>query len=181
MNIRNKNIDNIIWPVPQSYKREIPKKGISGCFWDQKSIGLHCGVDIYAPLGSEVVAISAGIVVDVGVFTSPEMKDSWLTTYYIIIRSPEKIIMKYASLDNTIVRVGANIQAGQSIGTIGKVLEDQIENSSDNSFDPNKTRLHLEIYKAPFTTPHPYQAGYYSGQKRPEFLIDPNLFFNNVF
>lgn len=55
------------WPVPDSYSKNIPLHGSSGSFWENRGDRYHCGVDIYAPPGSKVIAIECGEVIDLGV------------------------------------------------------------------------------------------------------------------
>ena len=44
-------------PVPNSYSKNIPNKNSPGSFWENRKDRFHCGIDIYASAGSEVVSI----------------------------------------------------------------------------------------------------------------------------
>jgi murein DD-endopeptidase MepM/ murein hydrolase activator NlpD len=55
------------WPVKDSYSKEIPKQGSAGSFWEDRKDRHHCGIDIYAPKGSEVVSIEEGVVIGTGI------------------------------------------------------------------------------------------------------------------
>jgi hypothetical protein len=50
------------WPVPESYSQRIPFPPSPGSFWENRDDRHHCGVDIYAPCGSVVVAVESGEV-----------------------------------------------------------------------------------------------------------------------
>ena len=54
------------WPGPNRYSKNIPTNGFSGSFWEDRDDRRHCGIDIYAPKGSGVIAIEYGKVIDIG-------------------------------------------------------------------------------------------------------------------
>ena len=60
------------WPVPNSFSNKIPVQGTSGSFWENRGDRHHCGIDIYAPANSEVLSITDGMVMDVGIFTTSD-------------------------------------------------------------------------------------------------------------
>ncbi len=60
------------WPVPGSARAEVSASGTPGHFWEDRGDRRHCGMDIHAPAGSDVVAVEAGEVVTVAPFTSPQ-------------------------------------------------------------------------------------------------------------
>jgi hypothetical protein len=172
------------WPVPNSYSKEIPANGSPGAFWEDRDDRYHCGVDIYAPEGSKVVAIDSGIIVDIGTFTSPDCQSYWNETYYLIIKTNEKILYKYAELGDIAVNLGDYVEAGQKIGKVGKVFnEDMLP--LDTPFyvrelilKGNPSMLHLELYKAPIMEVKPYSGGNFFGRNKPDSLIDPTFFLN---
>ena len=55
------------WPVPDSYSKYIPVNGNPGSFWEDRNDRHHCGIDIYAPIGSDVVSIEDGQVIETGI------------------------------------------------------------------------------------------------------------------
>src|SRR3989339_1628729 len=175
-----------VWPVPDSYSKEIPKNGQIGSFWEDRGDRRHCGVDIHAPDGAEVVAIDGGKVIDFGVFTSPEMHPYWKKTYYIIIKTSQNILFKYGELKEVFIHVGEFVETGQPIGKVGTVISEKDVTYKDPYFvrelaeKGSMCMLHLEVYKAPVTAVHPYLAGSFFGEHLPESLIDPSLFLNGI-
>ncbi|MGA2296390.1 MAG: M23 family metallopeptidase [FCB group bacterium] len=174
------------WPVPQSYSKDVPKNGVSGSFWEDRGDRRHCGVDIYAPEDSEVISIEGGKVIDSGVFTSPDMHPYWNKTYYVIVKTSQNIIFKYAELKEVLIHVGDYVEAGQVIGKVGTVIIEKDVTYRDPYYVRDLAQkgtmcmLHLEIYKAPVTAVHPYLAGSFFGDQLPDSLIDPAIFLNGV-
>ncbi len=175
-----------VWPVPNSYKKTIPRKGEVGSFWEDRGDRFHCGIDIYAPPQSEVLAIENGYVIDIGKFTSEGDSHYWTDTQYIIIKTNKKLLVKYAELIEVYVHIGDYIDSGQSIGKIGNAIKKDAVSYEDPFYlqdlaeGVNISMLHLEIYKAPVTIVQPYTAGNYLGERRPESLIDPSLYLNGL-
>ena len=115
------------WPIPNSYSKKPPEKDEPGSFWKNRNDRHHCGIDIYAPVRSEVLSVEDGRVVDVGGFTSPKMIDYWNETSYILIENISGFLCKYAELGEYIVKKGEVVKAGQLIGKIGLVLNSKKE------------------------------------------------------
>ena len=61
------------WPVPKSYSKNIPNNNSPGSFWENRGDRHHCGVDIYSPLDSSIIAVENGEVIDVSLFTSLQL------------------------------------------------------------------------------------------------------------
>jgi len=173
-----------VWPVPDSYSKDIPRNGEPGSFWEDRGDRFHCGIDIYAPEGSEVLAIQNGRVIDVGVFTNSDDYAYWNKSYFIIIKTPQNVIYKYAELGEVLVHVGDFTSAGQSIGIIGQVLNpEEISHTTPyyihELIRQNKVAmLHLETYIAPITEVRPYIGGNFFGVSKPYSVLDPSLFLN---
>ena len=172
------------WPVPQSYSKQIPEKGEPGCFWEDRDDRRHCGVDIYAPEGSKVLAIESGYIIDAGVFTDPENSSFWKKTYYIVIKTKEKVMYKYAELQEIVVTIGDYVESGELVGKVGSALNTDVI-GPDSPFyirelvhKGNPSMLHLELYKAPIIEVKLYQSGNYFGKEKPSSLIDPTYFLN---
>lgn len=172
------------WPVPNSYLKHIPEKGEPGSFWEDRDDRRHCGVDIYAPEGAIVVAIESGVVIDSGVFTDPTLCDYHNRTYYVVIKSKEKINYKYAEILDVSVSIGEFVEVGTTIGKIGSVVNiDMLGPDSpfyirELAHKGNPSMLHLELYKAPIIEVRPYQSGNFFGKDCPASLIDPTYFLN---
>lgn len=175
-----------VWPVPNSYKKMIPRKGEVGSFWEDRGDRYHCGIDIYAPVESEVVAIENGYVIDIGDFTKENQSHYWTNTKYLIIKTDKKLLVKYAELIEVYVHIGDYIDSAQTIGKIGNVIKEDSVSYEDPFYlqelaeTGNVSMLHLEIYKAPVTIVQPYTAGNYLGERRPESLIDPTFYLNGL-
>jgi len=175
-----------VWPVPKSYVKSIPRDGEPGCFWVDRGDRFHCGIDIYAPEGSEVLATESGYIVDKGIFTNPDNHSYWQKTYYVILKTSQKILVKYAELAEVFVHTGDFVDAGQQIGTVGKAFNKDELTFQEPYYlqelaDSDKSSmLHLELYKAPVTIVQPYETGNYFGERRPESLIDPALYLNGL-
>ena len=175
-----------VWPVPDSYTKDIPRNGSQGSFWEDRGDRYHCGVDIYAPEKSSVLSIQNGKVIDVGIFTSHDVLNYWNNTHYVIIKSPPNIIYKYAELGEVSVHIGDYVNAGQPIGHVGRVInEDAIDHTTpqyilDLLEEGRTSMLHLEIYQAPVTEVRPYLGGNFLGDIKPFSLIDPALFLNGA-
>ncbi len=175
-----------VWPVPKSYKKSLPEEGEPGSFWEDRGDRFHCGIDILAPEGSEVLAMENGYVIDKGIFTSPEMSSYLLKTYYVIIKTDNKIMIKYAELKEVFVSTGDYVDVGQVIGTVGVALSpDKITYQDpyylqEMAHKGHVSMLHLELFRAPVTTVQPYSVGNFLGDRRPESLIDPTLYLNGL-
>ncbi|MFC2132024.1 M23 family metallopeptidase [Bacteroidota bacterium] len=175
-----------VWPVPNSYKKSIPRDGEAGSFWEDRGDRFNCGVDIFAPEGSEVVATESGYIIDKGIFTSPESNSYWDKTYYIILKTNQKVLVKFAKLAEVFVHTGDYVDAGQAIGSVSRVINIDAVSFQDPNFiqemveKEQTSMLHLELYKAPVTVVHPYESGNYFGERRPESLIDPAFYLNGI-
>ncbi len=174
------------WPVPDSYFDEIPRNGSPGSFWEDRNDRFHCGVDLYAPSSSPVVAIDGGRILDIGKFTDENENTYWNNTFYIIVKSSEGIIYKYAELVYSEVKLGQVIIPGQILGNVGNAINTEKVTSKDPFYirelvyKNQPSMLHLEIYKAPIMEVKPYSAGNFLGNYRPSSLLDPNIYLVGV-
>ena len=121
-----------VWPVPDSFTKNLPGNNKAGSFWEDRGDRHHCGVDIYAPVGSDVVATESGIVVKTGVFTSPKMNPYWNITYFVVLKHDTGLLSKYAELLDVTVSDGESLESGQVLGHIGCVLD--VEKITGESF-----------------------------------------------
>ncbi len=173
-----------VWPVPDSYAKDIPKNGAQGSFWEDRDEKFNCGIDIFAPAGSEVLAIESGMVFITDVFTSHNDGNYFNKTYYIVVRTPHKIFFKYAALQEVLVNVGDQVRQGQPIGKVGTIFnENRIDMETpyyimDLVNLGNTSMLHMELYKFPVIEIKPYMAGNFLGKQKPYSLLDPALYLN---
>ena len=174
------------WPVKNSYSKNIPEQGSAGSFWEDRRDRHHCGVDIYAKKGSEVVSIEDGIVVAVGISTSDEILPYWNKTFYIVIKNNSGFYCKYAELDDVIVKKGSLIKSGQLIGHVGLVLNsDKINEKSPEYIqklkNKNPSMLHFELYsEKPIITHKNYLGGNWFNFNKPDNLLDPTAYLQSI-
>jgi murein DD-endopeptidase MepM/ murein hydrolase activator NlpD len=167
------------WPVPNSYSKIIPAAG-PGSFLEDRGDRRHCGVDIYAPEGSDVFSIEEGKVIDIGIFTSPDKVSYWNHTRYVSVENKTGLICRYAELGDVTVMVGESVKAGQLIGHIGLVLDaDKVTRDSPPYIQKikkkeNLSMLHFELYKSFPTETNEYLGGNWFGDTKPKNLLDPS-------
>ncbi len=174
------------WPVPNSYSKIIGASDSQGAFWEDRGDRYHCGVDIYAREGSNVLSIEDGKVVDIGIFTSKDKIPYWNTTSYILIENGNGLLCKYAELGDVVVNVGESVRAGQLIGHIGLVLDsDKITQNSPLYIQKlkkkgNQSMLHFELYRSIPTEITDYLGGNWFGKTKPENLLDPTDYLRSL-
>lgn len=174
----------MFWPVPQSHKREVPKRGEQGSFWEDRGDRFHCGVDIYAPKGSEVIALKSGFVRASGIFTKFQNKRLYDATAYILIETTEqvseKVLYRYSGMAfPPEIYVGDHVKAGQRLGSVEALLSKENADRSvpyfvrdiANSSDP--CMLHLEKWYKECLQDRPYFVGNWMGKEMPSCLLNP--------
>lgn len=174
--------NDLIWPVPASLSQTIQTAG-PGSFWEDRGDRFHCGVDIYTPFGSDVVSVKDGLVLQIQLFTSPQMIHYWNETLAVTIQHHDGLVIRYAEMFDENVRVGEHIKKGTVIGHVGQVLEPAritaeaplyVQKLKEKN---NPTMLHLEAFdRFPFDIPK-YLGGNTFQPKRPDSLVDPSTLF----
>ena len=166
------------WPVPNSPSRTIPEPVTAGCFWEDRGDRHHCGVDIYAPKGSDVVCVAPGDVIETGIFTSPDKVPYWYVTYYAIIKNDDGAYCTYAEMKDVQVEEGQRIEAGSLLGHVGNVLDrDKINGNSPGYIQrlkeaENDSMLHFEVFSERPTGTDDYLGGNWFNEGRPPGLMD---------
>lgn len=172
------------WPVPNSYSKSIPATGSSGAFWEDRGDRCHCGIDIYAPEGSDVQSVEDGTVIRVGRFTSPSEVPYWNRTSYILIQNGSGLMCKYAEIGDVKVKKGDSVSTGQPIGCIGLVLDrDKITVDSPEYIQKleHASMLHFELYKSvAIESDESYRGGNWFGDTKPENLLDPRDYLSSA-
>ncbi len=174
----------IEWPAPESYEKTIPGKDEPGSFWEETGGKYNCGIDIFAPEGSPVVAPEGGRVIDNGRFTDSHTMPYFNDTNYIIIRTSTNLFLKLASLGNVYAKTGDIVRPGQKIGDIRKIVDDEriynliIHNNFILNSSNRNSYLHIELTKPPIMQVRPYLAGYFTENARPYSLINPEAYLN---
>jgi murein DD-endopeptidase MepM/ murein hydrolase activator NlpD len=174
------------WPVPNSYSKKIPTIGLSGIFWEDRGDRHHCGIDIYAPEGSDVIAVENGETIDIGLFTSPLWVPYWNTTYYVLIKNTTGYICKYAELRDVNIYISEKISSRQLIGHVGQVLNSKKIIKKSPSYikklkGENKlSMLHFELQKIPLIKSEYYLGGNWYGSKKPRYLVNPVSYLSSI-
>ena len=142
---------------------------------------------MYADALGDVVAIEEGKVVEVQEFTSPEKIYYWNVTYSILIQKSDGIILRYAELDDTLVKEGDEVKPGQLIGHVGLVLNlDKIDERAPKYIQKLKetgspAMLHFEMHKGlPDTTSARYLGGNYFTNEKPGTLLNPTEYLQSI-
>jgi murein DD-endopeptidase MepM/ murein hydrolase activator NlpD len=165
------------WPVPNSFSKTLPADNSQGSFWEDRGDRHHCGVEIYAPEGSDVLSITPGKVVAIDVFTSPMRADHWNFTYFILIRDKAGFVYKYAELGEVKVKAGDFVKAGEIIGKVGLVLNPWKINETSPEYikklKDNPSMLHLELYGDYPEESEDYLGGNWFGAGKPQNLLNP--------
>jgi murein DD-endopeptidase MepM/ murein hydrolase activator NlpD len=176
-----------IWPVPKISSPVLPQQGEPGSFWEDRGDRHHCGVDIYAPAGSEVLACENGEVIDAGIQTSPEQVSYWEKTLYILIKNRSGLYCRYAELADTNVKIGDRILEGEVIGHVGTVIKSHLVDGCSPLYIQRLklaghfSMLHFEIYRLRPGYMRAYSGGNWFGEGRPEGLLDPGPYLVNAF
>jgi murein DD-endopeptidase MepM/ murein hydrolase activator NlpD len=170
----------VTWPVPDSPAKTLPEKGEPGSFWEDRGDRRHCGIDICAPVGSLVVAIADGNVIETGVQTDPAWVPYWNRTCFVLVDHPGSCIARYAELADTTVRAGDTVREGECLGHIGTVIHPGRVTRTAPAYVRELVRsactamLHLECYRSlPVLPEDRYRGGNWFGPKPPAALCDP--------
>ncbi|WP_434715656.1 peptidoglycan DD-metalloendopeptidase family protein [Paraburkholderia sp. A3RO-2L] len=131
-----------------------------GAFGVRRANHTHEGVDLYAPEGTPVSAVEAGLVVAVVPFTGPHAGlPWWLDTWAVFVEGPSGVVV-YGEIAPS-VREGDKLAAGQLLGTVLTVL----------AKDKGRPRamLHLELHRAGSRS----APEWLEHDARPDVLLDP--------
>jgi len=174
------------WPVPKSHSKNLPVSGVPGSFWENRGDRHHCGVDIYAPEGSDVLSVEDGEVIDIDIFTSPDKIPYWNTTYHVLLKNKTGFVCKYAELRDILVKKGMVVKAGELIGHVGLVLNtDQISKQSPQYIqrlnnNNKQSMLHFELYISEPNNHEYYSGGNWFGAIKPKNLLDPTNYLSRI-
>jgi murein DD-endopeptidase MepM/ murein hydrolase activator NlpD len=157
------------WPVPDAYSRKVPMVpdaafGVSRGY--RNGEGKHTGIDIYAPVGSKVVAIEDGKVVHVSEFTGAPWSPQWRRTWYVMVEHVNGNVVVYGEIRKPRLQKGQTIAAGQIIGYTAKVLFGKKEKDS--------SMLHFELHKKGSRVSQDWIG------KRPKRFLDPTEYLRSI-
>lgn len=153
-----------------------------GSFWEDRGDRFHMGVDIYAPLGSEIYAIYDAVVSDLGIFTDETGNEYWNRTVFLDLFSKDlDLHILYCEMKtySRKFKIGDTISKGEHIGYIGQVLN--VEKITEKSplyiqklkDSGNNTMLHLETTRIPRVRDKLYLGGNWFGFEKPNGIINP--------
>jgi murein DD-endopeptidase MepM/ murein hydrolase activator NlpD len=174
------------WPVPGSESAVVPGEGKPGSFWEDRGDRFHCGVDIYAPAMSEVLACETGEVIDVGIATSPDQVSYWDTTRYVLVKTRSNLYCRYAEFADVLVHIGDRVLEGQVIGHIGAVIRPHLVDSCSPLYvqrlklEGHISMLHFEVYRLRPGYMRAYIGGNWFGSGRPEGILDPGPYLRDA-
>lgn len=94
------------------FKLSMPLKGTITSTFRSKKRPDHCGLDIYAPIGTPVKAAAAGTVV---------YSDNWLSGYgnMVILEHPGNFFTIYSHHKKNAVKKGKKVKRGSIVGYVG--------------------------------------------------------------
>lgn len=117
----------------------LPVQGHPGAFGVRRKNHTHEGVDLYAPQGTPVCAVEAGLVVRVAPFTGPQAGlPWWLDTSAVWVEGETGVVL-YGELQPAVEK-GVAVAAGQLLGHVSRVL-------AKDKGRP-MAMLHLELHTA---------------------------------
>lgn len=175
-----------IWPVPNSYNKMLPAPGDPGSFWENRGDRFHCGIDIYAPQSSPILATEKGVIIESRFFTSPEELSYWNYTYYVVLKTESGQLLKFAEMEDVFVKVGQNVNAGDLLGHVGAVLNTAYIFASSPLYiqnlkkQNNPSMLHFEVFENPPLFPQYYRGGNLFKNEKPPFLLNPADYLKNL-
>lgn len=175
------------FPIANPKSKIYPSNGAKGSFWENRGDRYHCGVDFYAPINTDVLAVESGVVVETGVFTTSKDNSYWNTTYYVIVKLASDQVLKYAELSEINVEKGEDIIVGDAVGKVGAVLNNKLVDFSAPYYVQDLCKnncismLHLELHKFPYQPLNNYLGGNYFGKSQPDSLLNIEDYLNNIF
>lgn len=155
--------DSLSFQRMQAGETGLPLALHPGAFGVQRLNHTHEGLDLYAPHGTTVFAVEAGVVVAVKPFTGPHAGlPWWLDTWAVFVEGPSGVVV-YGEVA-PMVAEGTVVAAGEALGTVSTVL----------AKDKGRPRamLHLELH----VTGSRIAPEWLVHDERPAQLLDPTPF-----
>ena len=140
----------------------VPVDGASVSDWNEDTFwyepwgasGVHRGIDIFAPIGRDVLAATSGLVVFQG--------SNDLGGNIVLTLGPKWRLHYYAHMDSSVVSLGNFVVRGEPIGLVG--------NSGNAS--GKQSHLHYVILSV---FPYPWLADTKTQGWKKMFYLDPNI------
>lgn len=132
-----------------------------GAFGVRRRYDHHCGVDLYAPVGTPVYAVEDGTIVDICPFTGPSAGyDFWLDTDGVYVLGSSGVVVYGEIGVNPKLKVGDSIKSGDQIGYVKRVIvKDKGRPMS---------MLHIELHHKD----HPHCGHWHRGGEKPFGKLD---------
>ena len=104
---------------------EIPLPRHPGAFGTRRKYDVHSGIDLYAPHGETVYAVEDGRIVYADWFTGEKCNTPWWNNTRALYIEGDTATMVYGEIaENSWLKEGMNVKAGQVIGTVLTVLKE---------------------------------------------------------
>lgn len=166
-----------VWVLP-GHALHIPQgPEHPGAFAAVRKYDRHTGVDLYVPEGAVVVALESGVVVAIDrSFTGGDdtPRDAygrpvWLPTCAVLVEGKSGVLL-YGEIEPAEgLSVGCKVAAGESVGTVLRVLSPKTDGRPYANPANSPSMLHFERYR-PGTT----QAVFWHlNEIMPNELLDP--------
>lgn len=142
---------------------QIPFGKHCGAFGTQRLYDIHTGIDLYAPNGQDVFAMSDGVVVAVYPFTGKAANSPWWHDTMAVCIEDEEGVWLYGEIEpSPLIKPGVAVLEGECIGTVKQVLR--------NDKGRPMSMLHMERY-TPGT--REFVEQWLIGESQPQNLLDP--------
>ena len=85
-----------------------------------RELELHAGLDLAAPIGTPVLAPTAGVVTFAGPVEADRRSDWWRMGRMVVVRHGDRFLTLYGHCDELLVRAGQRVAAGDRLATVGE-------------------------------------------------------------
>ena len=135
-------MDNWLWPL-LGPRLPVPVIPAAGSFGVVRRDYRHTGVDLYAPVGTQVEAVEDGVVIRVEPFTGPQIgMPWWLDTNAVLVEGASGVVVYGEVSEFSWVVPGALVHRGAFIAHVKQVLP--VDKGNGTSM------LHLELLEKGF-------------------------------
>lgn len=158
------------WPLKGCFP-SVPVPPAPGSFGVRRKLDTHTGVDLYAPIGTEVVAVEDGTVVAVLPFTGARAGSGWWRETDAVLVEGASGVVLYGEISPSL-SPGQALSAGSLIGSVKRVLMGEARPEIPGHLP---SMLHLELYRKGVREPV-----WWKTEERPPDLLDPTPFLRRI-